>query len=963
MSELRTLDLLDRPETTSAGSATGPARPGPLGRVRKGRSSSAPLLDAEQAARLVAASQAEAVDCLLALGASAGPARPTPAPAPATTPAPTPATTPAPDLAGCGLDERTVRERSERYGRNVVDHERPAPWYVQLASTMRNPFILILTFLVGVMYLTDVVFADPEEGPAWEGIITIGVMVVVSVALRFWQEYSTGRAAEALKAMVRTTTNLSRVVGGKVVTRELPLAEVVPGDVVQLAAGDMVPADVRIVRAKDLQVNQAMVTGESLPAEKSARAQSGLKTSELLETENLAFMGTSVVSGSGTAVVLATGRDTYFGSMSAAIAGKAPETAFDLGIRRVSILLIQFMVVMVSIVFIVNGLTKDWGSAFLFGVSVAVGLTPEMLPLVVTANLAKGARHMGRRKVIVKRLSSIQNFGAMDVLCTDKTGTLTEDRIVLERHLDTRGVPSEDVLAYACANAHFQTGLRNLLDRAVLDAAGKEEVERIARELTFVDEMPFDFARRRMSVVLDDGLSHLVITKGAVEEVLTICSTEERGGRTVPLTPERLEHLRGVVARENALGLRVLAVAIRSLVVPDGVAPAGGRVASAAASPGVSPEYSTADEAEMTLVGFLSFLDPPKESASAAIASLAAHGTDVKVVTGDNPLVAATVCSAVGIDVGNVVLGSEIDAMDDGQLRVVAAEHTVFAKVDPLQKARIVQALQAEGRTVGFMGDGINDAGALRAADVGISVDTAVDIAKESADIILLAKDLRVLEAGVVEGRRTFANTMKYIKMTASSNFGNMFSVLVASALLPFIPMIPIVVLVQNLAYDLSMLTLGWDRVDSEYLKRPRRWEASSLKRFMLYIGPLSSIFDITTYAVMWWVFAANTASDAALFQSGWFIESIISQTLIVHMLRTERIPFVKSRASRPVLLATSAVCLFGLVLPFTSFGAGLGLVPLPMTYFPWLVGTLLAYCGLTQLVKTWYIRRFGDWL
>jgi len=847
-----------------------------------------------------------------------------------------------------GLDARTAERRLEMHGPNVIGHNRPTPALLQLLGTFKNPFILVLLFLAVIVYCTDVAFADPADGPSYKGVITISTMVLVSVFLRFWQEYNTGRSAEALLAMVRTTSAVTRCQDGIAVTTETPIESVVPGDVVQLAAGDMLPADVLIVRAKDLQVNQAMLTGESLPAEKSHRTTGTLTDADLLSATNLGFMGTSVISGSGTAIVLGTGADTYFGSMSARIVGPRPETSFDTGIRRVSVLLIQFMAVMVSVVFITNGLTKDWGSAFLFAVSVAVGLTPEMLPLVVTANLAKGARFMARRKVVVKRLNSIQNLGAMDVLCTDKTGTLTEDRIVLERSLDVLGRPSTATLTLAAANAHFQTGLRNLLDRAVLETGGPEELERITARYRLIDEMPFDFHRRRMSVVLADGSRTLIVTKGAAEEVLALCTTEQLGPdqTAAPLTVDRRQEISALVDDENRSGLRVLAVAIRAV---QGVDP--------------DADYSTGDEADMTLVGFLAFLDPLKASAAAAIASLERHGTRVTVITGDNELVAATVCARVGITVGDVVPGWQIDGLSGAELTELARRTTVFAKVDPLQKARIVEALRAGGETVGFLGDGINDAAALRAADVGISVDTAVDIAKESADIILLEKDLTVLQGGVTEGRRTFVNTMKYIKMTASSNFGNMFSVLVASAMLPFLPMIPIVLLVQNLTYDLSMLTLPWDRVDKEYLTKPRKWEAKSLARFMVVVGPISSLFDISTYALMWFVFSANSPEHAALFQSGWFVESIISQTLIVHMLRTEKIPFVQSRASLPVLLATGAVCLFGLLLPFSGIGQSLGLVPLPWTYFPFLVVTLGAYCLLVQYVKVRFIRRFGSWL
>lgn len=846
-----------------------------------------------------------------------------------------------------GLSDRVVRHRQEADGLNEVHHDKPAPAVVQFLRTFLNPFILILLFLVLVMFFTDVVFIDPGDSPDYTGVATIGIMVLVSATLRFWQEYRSTRAAQVLQAMVSTTAAVTRNVDGTPVTGELPIEQIVRGDIVQLAAGDMIPADVRFLRTKDLQINQSMLTGEAMPAQKRAVASDEIAPATILDATNLGFMGTSVVSGAGTAVAIGTGARSYFGSMSSAIVGQRPETAFDVGIKKVSYTLIKFMLVMVPVVFVINGLTKDWTSAFLFGVTTAVGLTPEMLPLVVTANLAKGARFMAERKVIVKRLNSIQNLGAMDVLATDKTGTLTEDRIVLERHLDVTGSSSRYTLRYATVNAHFQTGLRNLLDAAIIEAAGPEGVAAVERDYTLVDEIPFDFVRRRMSVVVDDRATHQIITKGAVEEVLACCTREWRGGQELPLTDVRAKELTTLVGEENSLGMRVLAVAVRSVTAQDWD----------------HAQYAVADECDMTLLGFLSFLDPPKASAGEAISSLARHGVTVKVITGDNPAVAATVCRQIGLDPGVVVTGPQVEALSVRDLGELTQTTTVFAKVSPSQKARIVEAMRDRGHTVGFMGDGINDAPALRTADVGISVDTAVDIAKESADIILLEKDLTVLEGGVLEGRRTFVNTMKYIKLTASSNFGNMFSVLVASALLPFLPMIPLVVLVQNLAYDLSMLTLPWDKVDEQDTAAPRRWESRSLSKFMLWLGPTSSIFDITTYAVMWFVFAANSPAHAALFQSGWFIESMISQTLIVHLLRTRRLPFVQSVASVPVLLATSIVCVFGLVLPFSGWGHSLGLVSLPWTYFPWLVLTLAAYCGLTQLVKKVFIRRYDVWV
>ncbi|MEV4124391.1 magnesium-translocating P-type ATPase [Nocardia sp. NPDC049707] len=848
-----------------------------------------------------------------------------------------------------GLREDQIEPLRRAHGLNEVRHDRPAPAIVQFLGAFKNPFILVLLFIGAVMYLTDVYLADPEEGPDYKGVITVTVMVTVSVTLRFWQEYRSSRAAEALKAMVTTTVATTRQVNGKQVTTELPIDQLLPGDIVQLAAGDMIPGDVRIIRAKDLQINQAMLTGESMPAEKVGDPVTDLDPAQVLDAANLGFMGTSVVSGSGTAVVVSTGRGTYFGAMTAGLAAKRPETSFDIGVRKVSFMLIKFMSVMVPTVFVINGLTKSWTEALLFGVAVAVGLTPEMLPLVVTANLAKGAISMSRHKVIIKQLNAIQNFGAMDVLCTDKTGTLTEDRIVLEEHLDTEGCVSEHTLQLAAMNSYFQTGLRNMLDKAILTAAGENLLDSIRRDHGLVDEIPFDFKRRRMSVVVDDGDTDLIITKGAVEEILSVCGSALVGGAPQDLTPGVIAHLDRLVAGYNGQGKRVLAVATRHLSSDETTAH--------------SREYSTADETGMTLVGFLTFLDPPKQSAAPAIAALREHGTAVKVITGDNAIVAETVCGKVGIDIGTIVTGPEIDSRDDEALDQIVDETNVFAKVNPMQKARIVEALKRRGRTVGFLGDGVNDAPALRAADVGISVDTAVDIARESADIILLEKDLGVLENGVIEGRRTFGNIIKYIKMTASSNFGNMFSVLVASALLPFLPMIPAVILVQNLVYDLSMLTIPWDRVDREFLAKPQKWATDSLAKFMVFIGPISSIFDLSTYALMWFIFSANSSEHAALFQSGWFIESLISQTLIVHMIRTQRIPFVQSRASWPVMITTGAACIFGLIFPFTGWGQSLGLVPLPWTYFPWLVLTLVTYCVLTQFVKVRFIRKFGTWL
>ncbi|KAA6213214.1 magnesium-translocating P-type ATPase [Streptomyces albofaciens JCM 4342] len=866
--------------------------------------------------------------------------------------------------------------RLEREGPNVVAHERVPRWYVQLAKAFWNPFILVLAALAAVMYAQWLQAADTE--PFDPKIPILGAMVLISGLLRFWQEYRSNSSAAALRALVTTTTAVQRRSGRTQApaTVEIPVADVVRGDIVKLAAGDLVPADLRLLSAKDLMVAQGALTGESLPVAKAdtpARDRGG--SADPVEADNLVLAGTSVTSGTATGVVVATGADTYFGSMAGSLAGERPETGFDVGVKKVSFLLIRFMLVMVPLVFVLNGLTKgDWAEAVTFSVAVAVGLTPEMLPMVVTTNLARGAVAMARRKVVVKRLNAIQNLGAMDVLCTDKTGTLTEDRVVLRRCLDAYGRETGDgsgagdtdrggeVLEYAYLNSHFQTGLRNPMDQAVVARMHEAEEVVVDARFTLVDEVPFDFARRRMSVVLRrDGLDgpdegHLMVTKGAVEEVLALCTHLADGGRRVPLTDALRRQVAGAAEDHNRQGLRVLAVATREF-------PAVGDTYDGMDGEAHGDTYGVADEAELTLRGFLAFLDPPKPDAAEALRALAGSGVAVKVVTGDNEAVAARVCAEVGIETGTVVTGPYLDLLDEPDLAELVRTTTVFAKVNPVQKARIVRALQRAGHTVGFLGDGINDAAALREADVGVSVDTAVDIAKESADIILLEKDLTVLGQGVLQGRRTFGNTIKYIKMTASSNFGNVFSVLAASAFIPFQPMLATQLLVQNLCYDISQLATPWDRMDEEYLRKPRAWDARGIGRFMLVLGPTSSVFDITTFLLMWHVFGADSEAHQALFQSGWFVEGLLTQTLVVHMLRTRRIPFVRSRATWPVLLMTALVMAFGIALPFSPLAPALGMQALPLGYFPWLAGTLLAYCLLTQGVKTWYIRRFNTWL
>ena len=850
-----------------------------------------------------------------------------------------------------GLTETDAADRLRRDGGNDIAHDRPPHWLLQLAACFNNPFILVLVALAVIQFVSD-----PDE---LKPVIIVATMVGISVALRFWQEFRSARAADRLKAMVRNTATVLRrgENAGKATPREIDMRELVVGDIVRLAAGDMVPADIKLIASRDLFISQAVLTGESIPVEKydtsgHVAAKSAdlpaVDQADVLDLPNICFMGTNVVSGTATAVVVATGRRTYFGSLAKSIVGQRAQTSFDRGVNSVSWLLIRFMLVMVPVVFAINGFTKgDWTEALLFAISVAVGLTPEMLPMIVSANLSKGAVAMAHRKVVVKRLNAIQNLGAMDVLCTDKTGTLTQDRVILQRHLDVSGRDDETVLRLAFLNSHHQSGMKNLMDQAVLQFTTERGVSCDPVLYRKIDELPFDFVRRRLSIVVETlKREHLLICKGAVEEMLAISGHVREGEAVQPLDEARRAALLTLARTHNADGFRVLMVATRRLDSGE-----------------TKQLYANADERDLVVEGFLTFLDPPKETAAPAIAALRANGVAVKILTGDNAVVSARICREVGLEPGTPLLGRDIEKLDEPGLRTAVENHTVFAKMSPLQKARVVRALQANGHTVGFLGDGINDAPALRDADVGISVDTGADIAKESADIILLEKSLMVLEEGIIKGRETFGNIIKYIKMTASSNFGNVFSVLVASAFLPFLPMLSLHLLIQNLCYDISQLSLPWDRMDREFLREPRKWAAGDIGRFMICIGPISSIFDISTYCLMWYVFAANAPEHQALFQSGWFIEGLLSQTLIVHMIRTQKIPFIQSTAAWPVLVLTGAIMAFGIYLPFSPIGTAVGLQPLPLAYFPWLAAILVSYCVLTQIIKTLYIRRFGTWL
>ncbi len=852
-----------------------------------------------------------------------------------------------------GLSENTVRDRLKIYGRNEIATQKAPSWLKQFAHSFFNPFNYILACIAVISLFIDVILAPAEEKDLSTSII-ISVMLLFSTTLRFIQEFRSNKAAEALKKMVKTSCLTKRKFKD---SEEIEITEIVPGDLVILSAGDMVPADCRILKSKDLFISESILTGEALPVEKNAFPIRDAKDKNPLTLQNICFMGTNVVSGSATVLVANTGIFTYFGSISRSLVSKRPETAFDIGVNKVSFLLIRFMLVMTPIIFLINGLVKgDWMQALLFAIAVAVGLTPEMLPMIVTANLAKGAVNMSKKKVIVKRLNAIQNIGAMDVLCTDKTGTLTLDKIVLETHFNVRGLEDDEVLKWAYLNSFHQTGLKNLLDQAVLDHAEVHNLMKADELYLKVDEIPFDFERRRMSVVLNTSKGkHLMISKGAVEEMLSLChyaldpgedhSLHIENDNIVPLDDLMKEQIIRMSEKLNAEGLRVLLVAIREF---DGNHPLN---------------YSVADENQLTLTGFIGFLDPAKPSAEPSIKALHKLGVEVKVVTGDNDIVAKKICHDVGIPINTIMLGDELENLTDEELSKDMDLYSVFAKVSPLQKQRIVKILRSKGHTVGFMGDGINDAAAIKEADVGISVDTGADIAKESADIILLEKDLMVLRSGVIYGRRTFGNIIKYIKMTASSNFGNMFSMIGASALLPFLPMLPLQILTQNLLYDVSQSSIPWDTMDKDFLEKPKKWEAGSIKKFMLYIGPLSSIFDYVTFAVMFFIFKANTPEHQSLFQTGWFVEGLLSQTLIVHIIRTKKIPFIQSWAAAPVVALTSLIMLAGIMIPFTPLAEYLKMQALPLSYFPYLVAILTGYCILTQSVKHWFINKFGQWL
>lgn len=824
-----------------------------------------------------------------------------------------------------GLSRADAERRLREYGQNVVARDARHPHIQLLGKALVNPLVLLLLVLAGSSFVTG----DFRAG------FVILLMVILGVVLRFVQESRADTAAARLRAMISVRATVLR----DGTPHEEPMRNLVPGDVVELSAGDMIPADVRLLSCKDFFITQASLTGEAYPVEKFVPREESAAGRSPLELTNVCYLGTSVESGAATAVVVATGLTTYLGGMSSALVTDEPPTSFDRGVSRFTWLMITFMLVMVPLVFVINGLTKgDWKVAFFFALAVAVGMTPEMLPMIVAVCLSKGAMAMSRKKVIVKRLDSIQNLGAMDVLCTDKTGTLTMDRVILEKHCDVVLKEDSEVLKLAYLNSHFQTGLKNLLDRAILEHQEVREHPELS-QYTKVDEIPFDFSRRMMSVVVKtpDNVTRL-ICKGAPEEIYKHCVSFTLDGELFPM-----DHMIPVDLKEefdelSADGFRVLALAYRDL------AP--------------KPAYSKDDECDLTLRGYVAFLDPPKDTARSAIAALHQNGISVKVITGDNELVSKKICREVGIATERVLLGTEVELMADDELAKAATAATLFARMSPAHKQRTIKVLQGAGHVVGFMGDGINDAPALHAADVGISVDTAVDIAKESADIILLEKDLLVLKEGVLEGRKVFANILKYIRMGASSNFGNMFSVLGASVFLPYVPMIPIQILTNNLLYDFSQVPIPADDVDPEQIARPRPWSMNAISRFILLIGPCSSIFDYTTFFVMLYVFGCWDPARASLFQTGWFVESLVTQTLIIHIIRTNRIPFLQSWASWPLIVTTAVIMFVGAWLPDSPIGPALGFTPLPLLYWPVLAVTLVAYVFLTQAAKSWLFKK-----
>ena len=832
-----------------------------------------------------------------------------------------------------GLNEKQIEENIKKYGLNEIRQNKPKQWYNYFFESLLSPFNLILLGIAVVLIYTDVILPETKN---YSNIIVILILIAVSTLLEFFEVFKSNKAAEKLKSLIETKALVLR--NGK--EEKIALNQITVGDIVILSAGDIIPADLKIIEAKDLYVSQSTLTGESEASRKVVNLENN-KIETITDLNNICFMGTNVTSGYAKAIVIKTGDNTYFGKIAHTVTNGKPQTAFQKGIKSVSKLLIKFMLVMIPIIFILNVNTHGTLVAFTFAVAIAIGITPLLLPVILSSSLAKGAVKMSKKKTIIKKLDSIQSFGAMNILCTDKTGTLTEDKIVLEKYLDIKGEEDMDVLKHVYLNSYFQTGLKGNIDEAIIARGEKEGIREIAKEYKKIDEIPFDFSRRRLSIVVTDGRKEKLITKGAIEEILNICTKVEYKGEITNLTEEIKTNIKNIAKNLNEQGLRVLGICEKTDIKEI-------------------KHFEVKHEEDMILMGFIGFLDPPKESAKEAINMLNNNGIRVIVLTGDNEYVTKAVCEKVNINTKRIVLGSKIDKLSDKALQRILKDTNIFAKLSPIQKARIVRVLGEMGNIVGYMGDGINDSPPLVNSEVGISVDTAVDIAKETADIILLEKDLKVLNDGVIEGRKTFGNLMKYIKLAASFNFGEVSSILIASVLLPFFPITPIQLLVQSLIYDIGQLSLPMDNVDDDYVRKPRKWSIKSIKNFMIVMGPTSAIFDLIIFATLWFVFGIR---EAAVFQTIWFSYGIISNLIGLHIIRTAKKPFIESNASKIVYIFTAVICVVAILVPFTFVGKFLGLVPLTLQYILFIFAVPIVYCLLALEVKKLYIRKYGNWI
>lgn len=833
-----------------------------------------------------------------------------------------------------GLRDEQVKLNIEKYGTNEIKGSKPKKWYDYFLESLFSPFNSILMGIILVLLYTDVYLSTE---PSWANIIVIAVLIITSTLLEFFEEFRSNKAAEKLKELVATTVNVLR--DGE--DKEIPIKDVTVGDIVSLSAGSMIPADLRIIEAKDLYVGQSSLTGESDAVRKEPYSKINEKIENISDIDTICFMGTNVISGSAKGVAIKTGDDTYFGKIANTLITGKPKTAFQRGIESVSKMLIKFMLIMIPIVFIFNVTKHDVLTAFTFAVAIAIGITPLLLPVILSSSLSKGAIKMAKKKTIVKKLDAIQSFGAMNILCTDKTGTLTEDKIVLEKYLNIRGEEDIGVLKQAFLNSYFQTGLKNNIDEAVIARGLKNEMGKLVDKYRIIDEIPFDFSRRRLSVVVTDGEEKQLITKGAVEEILEICTSAEYNGKIEQLSKAIKENVKAISKKLNEDGFRVVAVCQKNNVESK-------------------KDFSVSDEKNMTLIGFIGFLDPPKESAKVAIEKLNNAGIRVVVLTGDNAEVTRCICNKVGINSKNIVLGSKVEKLSDAALTRILKKTNIFAKLSPIQKARIVRLLKEDDNIVGYMGDGINDSPSLTNSDVGISVDTAVDIAKESADIILLEKDLNVLLDGAKEGRKTFANLMKYIKMAVSFNFGEVSSVIIASILLPILPITPIQLLVQSLLYDFGQLTLPLDNVDKEYLNTPKRWNIKDIKNFTLFMGPLSSSFDMIVFASLWFIFGIR---EAAIFQTVWFSYGVVSNLVGMHIIRTAKTPFVQSNASKMVYSSSILLSIVAIIFPYTPIGHIIGLVSISLKYLVVIIGVPILYCFVAVVAKKIYVKKYGEWI